>query len=327
MLTLFVGDNDQSIATAALQMDSNAFLINQNNCHNYLQGTGYTSLADLSDENNFAKVLQAADIIIYSPPPNDVWSDNNKIKFKSKSLKELTEYHLNFFSFDKSKKMLNFTSVYSPTLNFEINKRLTENKNAWLIGGSITSGVGVAEDEKYSSILSRKLGMPLVDLSMPRTSILWCVDQLLRSQVQKDDLILLELPPCCRFPYYKYTGEVFHASLSAIEGQMVDHRIISTGFLSDPHLIVLSLVSILQLINFCNKIGAKLIILGICCDLELCQELKDFPEYLHLQNYWGYNKYLDFDNQKNDHQGGHPGPKSHQYYAEKILQFIQSNPL
>ena len=104
---------------------------------------------------------------------------------------------------------------------------------------------------------------------------------------------------------------------------MIDSKIISTNFLSDPHLIILSLVSILQLINFCNRIGAKLIILGICSDLELCQELKDFPEYLHLQNYWGNDKYLDFDNETNDHARSHPGPKSHQYYAERILQFIQ----
>ena len=76
-------------------------------------------------------------------------------------------------------------------------------------------------------------------------------------------------------------------------------------------------MAIYQVINFCQKIGAKLLLAGLLVDPKLAVYLVNLPEYIHLNNYYGVNKEDIFLDVGSDYS--HPGPITHQWYADAIL--------
>jgi hypothetical protein len=316
MLTVFVGNNDQQLADAAMSHDQTAYLIDQTNLKNNHTGTVYVSLADLSDVLQFHNFLQSADIIHYVPSNN--WRDQNK-KY---SLKYWTERSIDIFSLDRNKTIVNFTSEDAP-----INKnpmleladiRKTDDKQLWVAGCSTTYGVGVDNKQTYASILSDKLKMKFSLLATPASSIMWAADQILRSNIKNGDIVIWGLTSENRFPYFcPINNSILHISTTYYITNPTFNNIINIKHIDDLTAKYRSLTAIHQVVNYCNKIKVKLIIAGIHTDFKFAFNLKDLPNYIHLNNFYGVNSddlYIDYgtDNE-------HPGPLMHQWYAEKIL--------
>jgi hypothetical protein len=317
MLTVFLGDNDDSIVFNAKKYDPHAYLITHENCDNQHQGTVYTSISDLPNLLSVSKLLRLADKIIYSPPATTIWSDNKKGKSK---LKEWTEYYLTVFGLDKNKKILNFNQPIANDLSTIVklqDNRRTNKTQLWIAGCSISYGVGVEIEQRYGDILSRELNLPLSNLSESGSSILWAGDQILRSDIQKNDIVVWGLTSLERFPYYDFeTKKINHVTPK-------NYSLFKDKMSLDFNLTYLAINKIFEVKNFCNKIGTKLVLAGLLTGLDSVIYLKDISEYIHLNNYWGVNHgelYIDLGDD-NDH----PGPEMHKWYAEKILEKLKSN--
>ena len=99
-------------------------------------------------------------------------------------------------------------------------------------------------------------------------------------------------------------------------------KIVPLSLLDSDHRIYESLSSIQQVNNFCSKIGAHLILLNIHGNLELldyCAKYKGFIMMHGAQGLEWDSSFLDFGT---DQQ--HPGPKTHQHYANLILEKINN---
>ena len=108
MITVYVGDVDDYLATLCTSVDTKSKLITQENCTNLEAGTYYTSIADVGSLSNFAAVLRQANKIVYSPPKN--WSDQRKGQSK---MQQWCEDYLNVFRL--TCKVENFISTWQGT--------------------------------------------------------------------------------------------------------------------------------------------------------------------------------------------------------------------
>ena len=69
-----------------------------------------------------------------------------------------------------------------------------------------------------------------------------------------------------------------------------------------------------QVVNFCSKISARLILLPIICSEQLQMLVCDLDEYYQLPY---QTKFLDFGA-----DGIHPGPTQHQIWADIIYKHL-----
>jgi hypothetical protein len=310
MLTVFVGNNDQHLADSAVMHDKAAYLIDCSNYNHTHKGTIYVSLADLNSIQMFNIVLSKADIIIYVP--SDRWTDAKQ--------KYWTERSVQIFNIDSKKTVIN-----SPVIQLNpsedlilklIDFRKSDTNQLWVAGCSTTAGVGVNDNQKYASLLSQKLNVPYSLLAEDSSSISWAADQILRSNIKENDIIVWGLTNENRFQYFTDTVQHILAGRYPEFNSTVDIK-----HLDDSNLKYRNLTSIYQVVNYCAQTSSKLIIAGIHISWEFAYYLKDLSCYLHLNNFWGINDhdmYLDFGS---DHM--HPGPKTHEWYAGKIFNKIK----
>lgn len=311
-LTLFVGSNDSNLAKAAQSVNLTAYLINQNNQHQTHSGVAYTSISDLESLNDFASLLRQADSIIYVPAPD--WILNQPAKQNSE--RYWIEQYLYIFSLDNTKKIINCPSLYLPTndkLMLTLNaQRKNNDKHLWVSGCSTTLGDGVELHERYANILAEKLNLPLCMLAKTCASVAYSADQILRSDIQTGDLVIWGITVHNRKTRYdEKNSKLNHVTVQNVKDQnkKID--------LTDPTLLYDSITAIYQVLNFCHKINAKLILVGIHSSDEFCAYLKDIPLYVHASGFHGVTKTDMFIDIGNDNM--HPGPLMHQFYAEKIL--------
>jgi hypothetical protein len=81
-----------------------------------------------------------------------------------------------------------------------------------------------------------------------------------------------------------------------------------------------AITKIHQVINFCAKIGAKLYLAGILIDLRRYSlDFENFIPFYHgVKEKYEDNQFLDIGTDP----ARHPGPRTHQWYADKILDRI-----
>ena len=315
-LTLFVGSNDPNLAKAAQSADSSAYLIDQTNQHQNHSGVCYTSISDLRDLNDFSLLLQQADTIIYVPDPS--WIAGQKVKQYSE--RYWVEQYLYTFSLDKTKKIVNCPIPCLPTnvdLILTLNaQRKNNDPHLWVSGCSTTQGDGVQIRERYANILAKKLNLPLCMLARSGTSVSYAANQILRSDIQKGDLVILGITHHQRKTYYdEENSKIIHVTAQTVKEQNLKFD------LTDPTLLYDSITAVHQVLNFCRKIGAKIILLGIHPDPEFTSYLKDILEYVHANGFYGRTLKNMFKDIGNDNM--HPGPLMHQLYAEKILEKLK----
>jgi hypothetical protein len=309
MITLFVGDNGEYLSQIALAADSAAILIDHRNWKEFLLTdhaqdiTVYTSFGDLPKITKaacvFFDVLQKADRIQYCPP--DKWSDYSK-KFEWYTNQTITEYFLYHVQLLKSNVDNLNISAYGNSDYLELaDTRTTDDPQIWVAGCSISHGVGVESHEKYGALISGWSGCQVSYLTRGGSSIDWAKDQILRSDIRKDDIVIWGITQENRAP-------------RAIDGKILAE--VRPDILLDETSLYRAVTSVYQIVNFCNKVSARLILLPLLCSERLQMLIQNLDEYEHLP--YRLNT-LDYGS-----DDMHPGPLQHHEWANICLERISN---
>jgi len=316
MITVYLGDVGEYLADLAIANHGSATLITQENFTNLSHGNYYTSIGEFTDLRTLGVVLQQANKIVYAPPV--VWSDNRHGK---SSMKDWTEDYLQIFSFRC--QVDNYIPV--KTHNQEsilklVDVRKTNEQQLWIAGCSVSHGIGVTKDTRYGKLLAEKLNLEVSFLTWGSSSIIWASDQILRSDIQSGDIVVWGLTSWSRQPFYK-NDTLTHVSSSTF--LTLPNFEITPDTLTSDNLFYQTLTSVFQVINFCKKIGAKLVIASLIDDYVVSY-LTQFPNLIMLYHIWGRSggadNFLDIGSDNK-----HPGIKTHQFYADEIYQKIQTS--
>lgn len=306
-ITLFVGDNDYSVAEQAQKKDPLAFLIEFENYKKFLTTnytndiTVYTSFSDLpkisSTDAVFFEVLKKADNIFYCPPTK--WSDHS-VDFSWNDNQVITEYFLYQTHLIKNNVQgLDLTRYQNSTYLNLVEPRRAEEKQLWIAGCSIAHGVGVSSNEKFGTLISNNLNVPVSHITKGGSSIEWAKDQILRSNIQKGDIVIWGLTQEVRAP-------------KAINAKVVFET--NPDILLDETSLYRAVTSVHQVVNFCKGISAQLVLVPIICSEHLQLLIHNLDEYYQLPY---QTKFLDIGT-----DGMHPGPIQHQAWADIICKLL-----
>lgn len=317
MITIFVGDISNDLAVAAKAHNVSASLITEKNKDTLVDGVYYTSFGDFVNKDECANMLHKANVIYYCPPVK--WCDSKKDN--SSFLKECTESYL--MHFHNNRKIYGFDiNTYKTDIDSILelaNKRISNDPQLWVAGCSITNGVGVSKEEKYGNIISTELNLPVSFLAANGSSITWAADQILRSDIKEDDIIIWGLTAHTRLTYFD--NKVVHVNIKYYELNPMFNDVLPFERLTDNGSVYNSLTSIHRVINFCKKLNVKLVIAGLFnTDTSFSKLLLPIDNYIYLSNpsILYHSMFLDIGS-----DGFHPGALTHQMYAEKILDKIK----
>ena len=317
MICIFVGDVSDDLQKVATSNDSTAKLITEHT-DNLSTGVYYTSLGDYKDLSTFVNVLEQADQLVYVPPSR--WSDTKK---DFSYMKKWTEFYLIYFS---SVKQVDWPSGILPTDELNImlsvsDTRKTPHPQLWIAGCSVSHGDGVDANQRYGQLIADTLDLPVSFLTKPASSIMWAADQILRSDIQSGDIVVWGLTTHIRFPYY-YNNQMHHLVANYYTKNPSFNQVVNIDRLDEKDLVYRSIVSIHQVVNYCQQIGAKLYIAGLLVTEEFTPYTVNLPRYMQLANRFGvelHNRFIDIGS-----DNLHPGPKQHHWYAEQILKKIKN---
>ena len=315
MITVYVGDVGEYLSILCHSVDPDAKLITDKNFANLTPGTYYTSVADVNTIANFGSVLRQANKIVYAPP--DQWSDQH---IKKNKMQDWTEDYLNIFRFKC--QVENFkpkVKINKDTALHLVDQRKTQQTQLWVAGCSISHGVGVTKQTRYGQLLANQLNVPVSFLTYPGSSIVWAADQFLRSDIRSGDIVVWGVTGWSRTPFF-INNTLAHVFARKLEKYSKHYNLVNVDTLTSDHLFYQSLISIFQVITFCQKINAKLVIASLL-DEDVCEYLQDQPNFIMLYKLWGRKITELFIDLGSD--GMHPGHITHQFYADQIYQKLQ----
>jgi hypothetical protein len=329
-LTIYVGDIGESLGLQATLFDAGAYLVNKKNYKKFLSTklekntTIFTSLGDFPKNLKFFyDLLCVASKIVYCPP--DVWSDNKQISSidPSDSMQGLTEIFL--LLLPSHTPVENFTPKFLKDPVHLVDVRKSAHKQLWIAGCSISHGKAVLETQRYGRLVADSLGLPCSFLTKPGSALDWATDQLLRSDIKENDIVIWGLTSPQRLTRIN-NDQLLNISI-------VDFKAFSSN---NPKLVTIDEVDcettiykhfymMQQVINFCAKCKAHLILVGLMLGNYVYLDfLKSKNNYVHV------NYPLCFDNNfispnflDTGSDGKHPGPVQHQQYANLILSKIK----
>jgi len=225
------------------------------------------------------------------------------------------------------------------------------NAQAWSMGCSFAWGHGLGEgNDPYPEIVAQTLNLKCSVLSRPGSSIEWSADQLLRSTVKKDDLVVWGLSSINRFSWLN-SKEIVHVNPRLFEDlahtmsrEELNH--LRWIFFNDNR-IKIAIQSVFQVKNFCDQVGANLVLV-MHQELSEEQHLQSFLHYLKLIdcyvdiyqdetfvknltnsiNWRGKTRqYCDYGSAdistRSENVACHPGPITHQIWADCIVRYIK----
>jgi hypothetical protein len=316
MMILFVGDVDESLSKKAKDYDSSAFLIDTSNVEKILKTdltdiVAYTSFADLpkitEDRNIFFEVLIKANVIYYSPPV--IWSDHTE-EFDHWSSQRITEYLLlevhrlnqNVHGLELSSWKDNLYVSFSL-----VDQRRSDLNQLWIAGCSIPHGPGIKTHEKIGEILASKLALPVSHLTEGGTGIPWAADQILRSDLRPGDILVWAVTSEYRYCVWDKKLKNFNPhSFRSSEDRSMGNNL--------ENMLYRAVSSIHQVINFCQKLGVRLILLPTISSEALRLLFHDCPDWHAPDYHYGFVD-IGLD-------GIHPGPKQHAEWADFCYKII-----
>ena len=280
----------------------------------------HTTINDITTQN-IQKVCQSASVI------HLVDIDLNTVCQQDFGDKDQYSYGRLFYELVKVRhKVKNFDFINEFDLdkfNTTDMKRNSPDPVLWTIGCSFTAGTGVAQDQRYGTLLSNKLNMPEITLSRNGASQGWAADQLLRSDVQSGDIVVWGLTNIQRFEY-AMDWELNSLPAARYNNIPKELRYWPLEYFDSTTMITQSIRKILQVINFCSKIGAKLYLINLYDVTWVSTVLKDYHLFLDLTRSFPIEEslgtYLDIGT-----DGLHPGPLTQKWYSEQIYNFIKEN--
>ena len=269
----------------------------------------HTSTADLTDKNIAMAIGSAIEVIVI-----DI--DFSELTFSiGRLLNELT----NANNITKI-KFINCKMIDLLAVNKLNQLRPPTGSVMWVAGCSVTAGVGVSETERYSSILADNLNLPEILLAKGGSSILYSADQLLRSDIRSDDIVIwgLTIVPrvevCTELDFMPVTVSGYESIDKSIQYWDLD-------YFSSPTQYLIHIRMILQVINFCKKIGAKLYLANILDITWLPVLFNGYDNFINLVE--GINTcpaatFIDLGT-----DNAHPGPEQHRQYATQLFNLIK----
>lgn len=315
MIVVYVGDVGEYLGKKCREHDPAARLISKDNFTNLKSGTYFTSIADVGDLENFSTVLRQADKIIYAPPVQ--WSDSKK---KHSQMKQWTEDYLNVFGLRCHVENFSVNSKHDSSVILALaDTRKTQQAQLWIVGSSTSHGVGVDNATRYGQLLADRLRLHASFLTAPGSAITWAADQILRSDIQNGDIVVWGLTTINRTPYY-INNKLHQITSTSLVRSAIHSKLLSPETLTSDHLFYQSLTSIFQVINFCKKNNATLIVASLDDDV-ISHYVANTSNFIMLYHLWGRGS--DSTNIDVGSDGVHPGPRSHQFYADQIYQKIQ----
>lgn len=316
MFQIFIGDVDNYLSVAAHKYSPDALLLDSSNLETYLEnptGVVYTSLADIGSINSLLDICLLADQIFYRPPRH--WSDTKNNYSEQQAWTESILCYISQFrqvdQFDPG--VLKHSSLSGSTV---IDTRQTAGRQIWAVGCSITEGIGVNVEQSWKSIVSQRLGLEYSSLCLNRTSIIWQSDQICQSDIKKDDIVFWGLTSHNRLPVVDKQHNLMHLTVDTFKKNASIIEEFPLEILDNNTLIYHNVMAIRRARNFCTKMGAQIVILGLLPDFDSVYSSYQIPEFRQLAIWPRPFKDLGTDN-------SHPGPRQHIQYADDFLQFYQ----
>jgi len=288
-------------------------LLDCKNCQKSIDSTVvadyHTSISDISAKNISLALRNSKKIVIYDIDFTDFTSISGRL------LNEITISNVDV-------EFVNCKTVELSTINKLNQVRANSEQLLWLSGCSITSGVGVTDAERYGTILAKKLNLPEVDLAKPGASILYSADQILRSDIQADDIVVWGVTSICRV---EICDDLDFSTLPLREYVKIDKSLQywNLDYFGSSTQSLMHIRMILQVINFCKKIGAKLYLANMFDTLWIPVVFSGHDNFINFATNVDPSSpfipaFIDYGSDQL-----HPGPKQHQQYAEKIFNLIE----
>jgi hypothetical protein len=222
----------------------------------------------------------------------------------------------------KCKNIDQFNSLLDIAFNNHRNTRQTDEPTAWICGCSVTAGTGVLPKQRYANILSEKLNMPTVLLAEGGSSLGWQADQLLRADIRPNDIVIWGLTSITRINYFN-NNTWTNCTVNAYLNIPKKFQYWNIDYFNSPTQAAGYVKNILQVENFCKKIGTKCYFINLFDSSYIPVLFHSRNNFLDLSslhfNPDGTYKFLDFGN-----DNSHPGPIQHREYAEQIYNFVCS---
>jgi hypothetical protein len=211
------------------------------------------------------------------------------------------------------------SSIKKINLDLLINNNTDRPKTKCLFahGCSITFGIGVGPNKKYTSIVSEKLKIPLVDMSCPGASIFWSADSILRSNLKPDDIVIWGITNIPRVSIYDGL-KLKHLTTKNYMSMPKSLQYWNLDYFHSTTQSIAAISCIEQVKNFCNKLSVNLLLVNILETTWIPLMYGDDPNYIDLcLKFYNTGTGYTFIDMGND--GEHPGENQHLYYAQEIL--------
>lgn len=223
---------------------------------------------------------------------------------------------------NKCKNIDQFNSLLDSAFNNYHGTRQTDEPTLWISGCSVTDGTGVLPEQRYANLLSEKLNMPTVLLAKSGSSLAWQADQLLRADIRPNDIIIWGLTNISRINYFN-NNTWANCTVSSYLNIPKKFQYWNIDYFNSPTQAAGYIKNILQVENFCKKVGAKCYFINILDSSYIPVLFHSRNNFLNLSvrqfNPDGTHKFLDLGD-----DNAHPGPIQHKEYAEQIYNFVCS---
>lgn len=288
---------------------------------------------------NLKKVLTSTDVKDYQSSVTDLELKTDNIRELFDHIQSIRFYDIEgFFDLEKNKNysILNICGFlareykhlckpedYNLIFRCWVKLSFTEtrvvkklsNKAIWVAGCSWSSAYGVNSDERWGHLVAKKLELEEVNLAQPGGSIWDSSDQIIRSDMQKGDIIIWGLTSLNRVELIVNGLLGSYPPMMALR-HPIAHEYFKIDYFNSDTLKYLAIRQIYQVIAHCNKIGIELYLVNFLDQTWIPEILSERKNFLDLSE--DVSNLLDYGT-----DGQHPGPLQHQKYAKRIIKFIQ----
>jgi hypothetical protein len=327
--TIFFGDTDDTVSVAAQKFDPDAFLVNTDNLEQVIN-TGlvhdvavYTSLGDLpKDLIVVCQLLEQADDIFYCPP--EIWSDHAAVDVltPTDSMQGLTENILLLLCHQVKVHGIEQALFYPKAVPLT-DHRKTASPQMWSVGCSITHGDGVDNSSRYGQLIASELDLECSFLTRPGSSITWAADQILRSDVKSNDIVVWGITNNERVSYVHQGQLLPGICIGTYQTYPKLKQLVPIETLLTENTLYQNIYSIEQVINFCNKCQARLLMIGLLPNYNILRYLSTKFNFFNFPYPFNFSKSaikLSFVDVGTDNE--HPGPLQHSLYKNFVLKHI-----
>jgi len=308
-MILFVGSTSELLGIAAANFNKLSKLILKDDIANINDiKIGHISVGD-HNLTDFIYVISCATEIYYI---DDGW-DNLTAKL-------ITEYHLRLASHKIIVHNINKKITLPDQMLALVDSRKEDSSQLWAVGCSFTTAVGVDNKDRWGTVLGDQLNLPVSFLAQASSSIQWAADQILRSDIRKDDIVVWGVTGVSRFPYYN-NNLVIHVNKAYYNSNKSFNSLINEQLLVADHMTYCSITALEQVILHSQLIGYKLILMQFPLNIEsqellMLNYLSQFDFFVHVYSS-STDKFIDYGT-----DNVHPGPKQHNHYAKLIIDHL-----